>query len=100
MPKRKTSREFYDAPLNHFLCIASLKTKIEQRNLPSDERQMKQYRMLKQLLVFINDPFTGQLGLGNTLDIETPQQVNNDYYEIIWGDEEFGKISRVKSARK
>ena len=44
--------------------------------------------------------YAGQLGLGNTLDIETPQQVNNDYYEIIWGDEEFAKISRVKSARK
>ena len=42
----------------------------------------------------------GQLGLGNTLDIETPQHLNTDYSEIIWGDEEFALISRVKSARK
>ena len=41
----------------------------------------------------------GQLGLGNTLDVETPQQLNTDYSEI-WGDEEFANMNRVKSARK
>ena len=41
----------------------------------------------------------GQLGLGNTLEVSTPQQLNTDYSQI-WGDVEFGNMNRVKSARK